>query len=446
QLEGIESKGVLDSLDFLFNVKKGQNTGIGKNVVIIGGGNTAMDAARTAYRLVGNDGKVTIVYRRTINEMPADQGEIKAVLEEGMEIIELTAPEKVISENGKVKALLCSRMKLGDKDASGRRKPVKINGSEFEIECDTIIPAIGQNLDIDFVKTELLKADFTNYRTQLDNVFIGGDAMRGAATAIKAIGDGRKAAEQIMKKASIDFSIPKPANGKNYTKKELMLKRAFRQYSPELNELDRKDRKNFKLISNTLNKDLIIKEAERCLQCDEICNICTTVCPNFANFSYDIEPLKIMLQKAISDSKDHITIENDGFFEINQSYQILNIGNFCNECGNCNTFCPTQSAPYKEKPKFWLTKESFDAADKGYYVNKKEDNKTLYLKSNGQIVSLSEVSDVFVYNSANVRASLSKIGLQIQKIEFFNNSKEFTNRLAIEMSILLKASLKLVVY
>lgn len=444
QLEGIESKGVLDSLDFLYNVKKGQNTGIGKNVVIIGGGNTAMDAARTAYRLVGNEGKVTIVYRRTINEMPADQGEIKAVLEEGMEIIELTAPEKVISENGKVKALLCSRMKLGDKDASGRRKPVKINGSEFEIECDTIIPAIGQNLDIDFVKTELLKADFTNYRTQLDNVFIGGDAMRGAATAIKAIGDGRKAAEQIMKKASIDFSIPKPANGKNHTKKELMLKRAFRQYSSELNELDRKDRKNFKLISETLSIDSVVKEADRCLQCDEICNICTTVCPNFANYSYEIDPIKILIQKAFSDSKEHIAIENDGFFEINQKYQILNIGNFCNECGNCNTFCPTQSAPYKEKPKFWLTKESFDAADKGYYVNKKEDNKTLYFKSNGQIVSLSEKSDVFMYNSENVAASLSKRDLQIQKIEFLNDSKEFNTKQAVEMSIFLKAMEKLV--
>ncbi|PLX05900.1 MAG: hypothetical protein C0596_15475 [Marinilabiliales bacterium] len=112
RLDGNKTEGVLDSLDFLFNAKEHKDTGIGENVVIIGGGNTAMDAARTAYRLVGKDGKVTIVYRRTINEMPADQGEIKAVIEEGMEIIELVSPEKVIAENGKVKAILCSKMKL----------------------------------------------------------------------------------------------------------------------------------------------------------------------------------------------------------------------------------------------------------------------------------------------------------------------------------------------
>ncbi|MGE0090178.1 MAG: putative selenate reductase subunit YgfK [Bacteroidales bacterium] len=444
QLEGIESKGVLDSLDFLFNTKAGKNTGIGKNAVIIGGGNTAMDAARTAYRLVGNDGKVTIVYRRTINEMPADQGEIKAVLDEGIKIIELTSPEKVLSENGNVKALLCSRMELDDKDSSGRRKPVKIENSEFEILCDTIIPAIGQNLDIDFVKNELLKANFNNYKTQLENVFIGGDAMRGAATAIKAIGDGRKAAEQIMKKASINFSIPKPSNGKNHSKKELMLKRAIRKYAPELNEIDIADRKNFKLVSETLDKQSIIDEASRCLHCDEICNICTTVCPNFANYSYEIEPIKIMLQKAISDSKEHIAIENDGFFEINQKYQILNIGNFCNECGNCNTFCPTQSAPYKEKPKLWLTKESFDAADKGYYIRKKENQADLQFKTENQIVSFSENSDSFIYSTINVKAVLSKKDLKIQKIEFLNGSKEFNTKQAVIMSVLLKAMEKLV--
>ena len=127
--------------DFLFKAKKSEKSGIGKNVVIIGGGNTAMDAARTAYRLVGEDGKVTVVYRRTINEMPADQSEIKAVLEENMEIIELAGPEKVINENGQVKSLLCSKMELKETDSSGRPRPVKIEGSKFEIPCDTIIPS-----------------------------------------------------------------------------------------------------------------------------------------------------------------------------------------------------------------------------------------------------------------------------------------------------------------
>ncbi len=441
QLEGINAEGVLDSLDFLFNAKKGSETGIGKNVVIIGGGNTAMDAARTAYRLVGKDGKVTIVYRRTINEMPADQGEIKAVLEEGMEIIELAGPESIIQEKGKVKALQCSRMELKASDESGRPKPVKIANSEFEIPCDTIIPAIGQNLDIQFVQEELLNAKVGIYQTQIENVFIGGDALRGAATAIKAIGDGRKAADQIMKQAAVDFKIEKNQKGKEFTKKELILKRAKRQFAPELKELDLTDRKNFKLVSETLDKKTIVKEADRCLQCDEICNICTTVCPNFANHSYEIEPVSYYLQRAIKHSDGDIEIQNEGVFEVNQKYQILNIGNFCNECGNCNTFCPTNSAPYKEKPKFWLTKSSFEIAEEGFYL---ENDQTLTFKHKGELFILKENQDDYFYSTEKFEATINKSDFSIKNIQFkLENVKEAQIYKAAEMSILLKAAIRL---
>ena len=442
KLNGIESEGVLDSLQFLFNVKKGEKSGIGKNVVIIGGGNTAMDAARTAYRLVGNDGKVTIVYRRTMNEMPADQGEIKAVLEEGMEIIELAGPESVIQENGKVKALLCSRMELKAADESGRPKPVKIANSEFEIPCDTIIPAIGQSLDIQFVQEELLNAKIGNYQTQIENVFIGGDALRGAATAIKAIGDGRKVADQIMQQAAVDFKIEKKEKGIEFSKKELILKRATRQFAPKLKELDIHDRKNFKLVSETLDQETIVKEADRCLQCDEICNICTTVCPNFANYSYEIEPVSYYLQKAVRHSDGDIEIQNEGLFEVNQKYQILNIGNFCNECGNCNTFCPTNSAPYKEKPKFWLSKSSFELAEEGFYL---ENDQTLTFKHKGEIFILKENQDDYSYNTEKFEATINKADFSIKKIHFKSeNVQEVQIYRAAEMSILLDAAKNLV--
>ena len=445
QMDGIESKGVIDSLDFLFKAKKGEESGIGKNVVIIGGGNTAMDAARTAYRLIGKEGKVTIVYRRTINEMPADQGEIKAVLEEGMEIIELSGPEKIIHENGKVTALLCSKMELKESDSSGRPRPVKIEGSEFEIPCDTIIPAFGQSLDIDFIQEELLIANTDNYQTKIDNIFIGGDALRGAATAIKAIGDGRKTAEQIINSAKINFSIPKPANRRNLSKKELMLKRSKRKFAPELIESDINDRKNFKLVSETLDQKTIVNEAERCLQCDEICNICTTVCPNFANYSYEIEPVSYYLQKAIQLENGEIKIQNQGLFEVNQKYQIINIANFCNECGNCNTFCPTNSAPYKEKPKFWLTKSSFDMADEGFYLDNTKNEKTLIYKQNGETVSLSENQNEYIFISKEVSANLDKNDFSILEIKFSSKSvKEVNFELVAEMSILLKGADNLV--
>ncbi len=437
-MEGIKAKGVLDSLEFLFKAKKGEKTGLGKNVVIIGGGNTAMDAARTAYRLVGENGKVTVVYRRTINEMSADQGEVKAVLEEGIEIIELAGPEELIVKNGQVKGILVNKMELKESDASGRPRPVKIKGSEFEILCDTIIPAIGQSLDIDFINEELLKSKIGDYQTQIKNVFIGGDALRGAATAIKAIGDGRKAAERIIKKAQIDFKIELSKDRKEFSKKELMLKRANRQFAPKLIELSVNDRKNFKLVSETLDKESIVTEADRCLQCDEICNICTTVCPNFANYSYDIEPISYYLQKAIQHKNGEIEIQNEGLFQVNQKYQILNIANFCNECGNCNTFCPTKSAPYIDKPKLYLTKSDFDLTDNGFYLDK---NEVLLQKQNKNLLSLSEQDDYFLFECDEVMSKLDKESLSILEIEFkIQDYREIYFYNAAEMVVILNTA------
>ncbi len=440
-LAGIDSEGVLDSLHFLFAAKKHETTGIGKNVVIIGGGNTAMDAARTAFRLVPDGGKVTIVYRRTINEMPADDGEIIGVLEEGIEIIELTAPEKVIAKNGHVSALLCSKMKLGAADASGRARPEKIEGSDFEIPCDTIIPAIGQSLDIDFVEAEKMKADTKTYQTSLDNIFIGGDALHGAATAIKAIGDGRRAAEKIMQKAKIHFNIEK-LHGKTHSKRELMLRRAKRKFAPELHELAVNDRKNFKVLTQTLDEETIVSEAARCLQCDEICNICTTVCPNFANYSYETQSVSYNLQKAVQTESGIVEFSEDKVFEVNQTYQILNIANFCNECGNCNTFCPTSSAPYKEKPKFHLTRKSFNSSNEGYIV---ENASKIIRKHDGKICSLTELSDIYIFDTEHFEAEFNKSNFVVKSLKFKQSGNQEAHfGQAAEMSVLLKASKDLV--
>ena len=408
KLEGMEAEGVLDSLDFLFKAKQGEKTGTGKNVIIIGGGNTAMDAARTAYRLVGENGKVTVVYRRTIDQMPADQGEIKAVLEEGMEIVELTGPEKVLSRNNRVTGLRCSKMELKGTDSSGRPRPEKIEGSEFDLPCDTLIPAVGQSLDLDFMEQELLKTGEDSYQTRLKNVFTGGDALRGASTAINAIGDGRKAADEIIRQAGIDFHIPKPANGKGISYRELMLKRAKREFAPELNDLPADDRKNFKLIRQTLDEESIVREATRCLFCDEICSICTTVCPNFANFAYAVEPVTLNMEKAVRGKNNEVIREKDNVFQVDQPVQILNIANFCNECGNCTTFCPTSGSPYKDKPKLHLTLNSFKESEEGYYLARLDDRKNLIYKHEGRIKTLSETADEFIYETEFVMAKFNK--------------------------------------
>ncbi|MDR4988855.1 MAG: putative selenate reductase subunit YgfK [Bacteroidales bacterium] len=417
-IEGKDAEGVLDSLDFLFKARQGEPAGLGRNVVIIGGGNTAMDAARTAFRLVGEEGTVTVVYRRRIREMPADQGEIKAVLDEGMQIIELCGPEKVITKNNKVTGLLCSRMELAGTDSSGRPKPQKIKGSAFEIPCDTIIPAVGQAFDIDFADKDLLEADTVTYETKINKVFTGGDALRGASTAINAIGDGRKAAASIMKKADKDHNIPKPENGKKHSYRELILKRGKRVFAPEQPMLPVHDRKNFKLVQATLDENSAVQEAQRCLYCDEICSICTTVCPNFANYAYEVEPCVIKMQKAVRQKDNSLVLEDDDVFEIKQRIQILNIANFCNECGNCNTFCPTSSAPYKDKPRLHLTLESFRTDEEGgYYLAELPDRKNLIFKHKGTIKTLSETEDAFIYETDFVKARFRKEVFALEEVQ-----------------------------
>ena len=444
-IEGIHSQGVLDALDFLFAVREKKDTGIGKNVIIVGGGNSAMDAARTAFRLVGNDGKVTIVYRRTVKEMPADQGEIKAVLEEGIGIIELAAPEKIITENGRVSGIILCRMELSGIDFKGRPLPVRIEGSEFSLDCDTIIPAIGQKPDLRFASEDTDEVQSSFYATKSKKTFIGGDALRGASTAINAIADGRKAAGEIMKASGISFNFKSLPASRKHTLKDLMIKRAVRAFAPLIKELPPYERKNFRLVSERPSKDVILKEAGRCLYCDEICNICTTVCPNFANYSYTSIPVNFMLKKVVVDNEGKAKIVDDIYFSLRQEHQILHIANFCNNCGNCATFCPTSGAPYKQKPSFFLTRPSFDAAKEGYYVDIMEGKRTLIHKTSEGITFLSETGGHYLYETENI--------LSIHKTDDFSlveitirekNSREIKFEDATRMSILLNGSKKLV--
>lgn len=379
-IKGIEAEGVLDSLQFLFNARAGKPTGAGTNVVIIGGGNTAMDAARTAWRLTAPFGKVSVVYRRTIDEMPADQGEIKAVIEEGISIVELTAPLEVVRKNSRVAGLLVNRMKLGTPDAQGRPRPIPIEGDTYVINCDTLIPAVGQATDFDFISEGGLPKPNGHHSTTLAGVYAGGDAVRGASTAIKAIADGRRAAAEMLKDAHIKGLVFKPSE-KKHSHEHLMLARAKRVFGPELHELEVAERRNFSLVSRSLSALELRQEASRCLHCDELCNICTTVCPNFANYSYEIQPATYPIYSLSLDANGNVLCSTNGSFVINQAPQILNIANFCNECGNCNTFCPTNSAPYLNKPKLHLDRQSFDQATEGYYFETEKGIHLLHFKA-----------------------------------------------------------------
>lgn len=438
KIEGIEAKGVLDPLQFLFDVKNKKQTAIGKNVAIIGGGNTAMDAARTAYRLVGKSGKVTILYRRTIKEMPADQGEIKAVIEEGMEIMELVLPIKVNEENAHVKSLSCIRMELKKSSSADRPMPVEVPGSEFELEFDTVIPAIGQDLDIDFINPALLESEPGIYETKIPNIFIGGDALRGASTAINAIGDGRKAAEIIQFKAGLKLEYPKPEIDFPDSK-TLMHNRMFKENAIKPKETSLSDRKNFNLVSSTLTKEEAMKEASRCLLCNEICNSCVTVCPNLALYPFEVEPLDFKLQK-IKIVEDQKIITEDSNFSIYQSNHILHIADWCNECGNCTTFCPTSGSPYKEKPHLYLNKQAFEKDDNCYFYD--ESDQGLSFKQDGQFHQLIEMENEFKYLLNKSEVLVDKECFNIISSEI-HNEETISLKVAAEMSVVLGGVRKL---
>lgn len=206
QIKGEDMQGVVDGVDFLRDANMGKPVNAKGKVIVIGGGNVAMDAARVSWRAGFEE--VHVLYRRTKKEMPASPWEIDAAEHEGVKFQYLVAPIEVVGENGRMKGLKCLRMELGEPDASGRRRPVPVEGSEFIVEAETLIPAIGQRPDLSFVpegsgiditRWNTFAVNHSNYMTNVGGVFSAGDVETGPDIAIKACAGGRKAADGIVR-------------------------------------------------------------------------------------------------------------------------------------------------------------------------------------------------------------------------------------------------------
>jgi putative selenate reductase len=319
-------------------------------------------------------------------------------------------------------------MKLGEKDSSGRSKPIAIEGSEFAILCDTIIPAVGQEIDIEFVDQDLLKPIKNSFETKIPNVFIGGDALNGGLSVIAAIADGRKVAQIIIDKSGIDFDTKKVSERPKTDYKQLMIRKSKRIKAQHVNELDLNKRTDFSLISSSLGIEETINEANRCLLCDELCNICTTVCPNLAFFAYKSDPIRV------------VNKEGTAIFNLKQETQILHIADWCNMCGNCNTFCPTAGAPYEQKPHLYLNKSAFTEANEGYYFIYTDLEQSLLYKNNGEIHSFAENPINYSYITKAFSAEIEKQTFKIQNISYRNPEVKIELSKAIEMSIILEGA------
>lgn len=271
---GEEAEGVEGGIDVLYRVAKGEKTDLGKKVCVVGGGNTAIDAVRTAVRLGAQE--VTLVYRRTEKEMPAEPDEIRDAKEEGVKFKFLCSPVEVLSENGKVKGIKLQKMELGEPDASGRRSPVAIEGATEIIECDTVISAIGQKVvggDIDSLELtgkSTIAVDELTFMTSLEGVFAAGDVInKGPDIAIRAIAGGKNAARSIdcwFKGVSVPPELPQYSVNKSFDPDVLNGTSEINRTQIRLVDANIRN-KNFGEASFTFTKEEALKEASRCLEC-----------------------------------------------------------------------------------------------------------------------------------------------------------------------------------
>ena len=316
----LESGMPKNALEFLAEFKQTDgNVSLGKYVVVIGGGNTAMDTARAAKRNAGVE-HVYLIYRRTRRYMPADEEELVMALEDGVEFKELLSPVKL--ENGQ---LLCKVMQLSDYDVSGRRG-VTETGETVLVPADTVIAAVGEKVPTDWYQANglavsekgRLYVDEKTLKTSDDNVYAAGDGLYGPSTVVEAIRDGRKVAEAIAGEVlARDFD--KLAEEEKVYAKRGVLKEEQKE----------------------------TKEAGRCLGCSTICENCVEVCPNRANIAIQVPGM--------------------------EKHQIIHVDYLCNECGNCKSFCPYSSAPYLDKFTLFATEADMEnSKNQGFAVLNQE--------------------------------------------------------------------------
>lgn len=428
-IPGDKLPGVLNPLDFLSQVRLGERPDLGQRIAIIGGGNTAMDAARTSLRLAGEQAEVSIIYRRTLAEMPADIDEIEAALTEGIHIHELMAPVH-FEGNGGLQQVRCQQMELGEPDASGRRRPIPCADKFHDIPVDTVIPAIGQALSVDFIDRDDLQVDPRTCATSLPHIYAGGDAVRGASSVINAIGDGQIAAEEILK--HLDISSQRPPNSPRLISiDDLKKKAAVREFGMDTPRAEPDPSRVFPEVHRTLTKQEAIAEASRCLLCDDYCSVCVGVCPNLANLTYTVEPIVYDIQEALREDGT-LSLKVKGQLALTQEPQILNLGDFCNECGNCTTFCPTAGDPYLDKPRLHLSEQSFKDSSSGYYIH----SQGMQLKAERDQHELTWSSDEYHYHSEVAQVSLSRKTKSITALELTVDGATFNTRIPLEMIVI----------
>jgi len=395
----VESDRMMGALEFLKQYRSDpKSVKLGSSVVICGGGNTAMDSARAALRVPGVE-HVTVVYRRTENEMPADREEYELAVSEGIAFCFLSNPSKL--ENGILK---CTVNKLGERDASGRRRPVETDKS-FDIECTDLITAIGEKADAQVLSAFGLPlsdklwpiVDPDTNQTPIENVYAIGDLQSGPSTVVRCIASARKAVE-----AAIDKVLAEAEDADECTCEDHDHECTCHDHDHECScgcedDDDDDDDDDDEELSEEENQQLIdaesaffadirskkashrcsldfkneefeINEAKRCIDCPYLCNKCVEVCPNRAN----------------------VAIDTRGCDLFEDPFQIVHLDAFCNECGNCAVFCNHEGKPYRDKFTIFSRKDDFEnSTNSGFW----HEFDHLWVRLDGKVTECSVDSD-----------------------------------------------------
>ncbi|MBU1432987.1 FAD-dependent oxidoreductase [Myxococcota bacterium] len=411
-LEGEDAAGILDATAFLRRVRDGLAVEIGPRVAVIGGGDVAMDSARTATRLGAT---VSVIYRRTRAEMPADPEEIEGLIAEAIPLYELASPKRLIVEGDQLKGLVCDKMELGLKGPDGRRRPVE-TGEEIRFDLDTLILAVSQRPVLDFfgdLPIELtpkgdIKIDPITGETSLQGVYAGGDtAGAGAASAVKASGDGKRIADRIIgRQTKPHLSAIEDINA-------ALIKRAERVYGVTLPHRLKPQPRDFDEVLLTLSDEAAQAEAARCLDCDSFCSLCVGVCPNRALFTYAFEGVSVAVP-TLSPAADGGLVATLGeTFEVIQGPQVAVVTDCCNECGDCATFCPTAGRPYRDKPRFYFNEAEFMAEASNAFALAPD---LIRGRFDGETHSLRRAATGWVYQAPQLKATFAE-GFTFQAAE-----------------------------
>ena len=347
------------AISFLLRSKNGEKINLGKNVVVVGGGNTAMDATRMAIRTQGVE-SVTVVYRRSQSEMPADREEYEMALSDGVKFLFLANPSDVTDGIMNVK-----KMVLGEKDASGRRKPVE-SGETFSLDCSYMISAIGEKADQNVLDAIGVGEE--------GKVYIIGDTKTGPSTVVRCIASAQSAVDDAIDKVYEDILSQDDDEKECDCEGECTCSSQEEEVIEEDEDIDeirseeddffasiREKKSSVLLSASKTSKDFLKTEAKRCLECSYYCNKCTEVCPNRANVMLDMR--------------------DTGLFD--DPFQILHLDAYCNECGNCAAFCPHDGGPYLKKFTLFSRPDDFEnSTNSGFY----SENDQVKIRLDGKII------------------------------------------------------------